>query len=554
MRESQGWKSRRVKSEIKLVRLQKKEKFITPMLYDILSCVTPHPHYTSITKIIKKYLPEDQAIYQDKIGNLIVKVGKNYTTMFSCHIDMIFRQGYYDKELPKKLDLFVAQDQENSDANYIWGGVITDKKKGSYIYTPTTLGADDKAGIFILLNLIRAKVPGLYLFHVGEEIGGIGSTDISTRKPKLVKGIKRAVAFDREAYLDIINRQRGGMCCSFKFVNALATQLNDLVTTPNQLPGKYSSATGTFTDTANYIDLIPECTNISVGYFSQHTSGEHLDTLWLEEVLMPAILKVDWVDLPTERSITKSKPWQWNKYTTEPVGKYTTYAGIDYSTPASKLPPWTLKKGAIKSCTDTGMRRLIKEYLDTTVGSFHIQSDICDLLRENASLKEKLADKKTTPAAIVPIRKEGPQEKQKELFDTLTSLLNQHFKISKDNFTLYTDEISGHAEILEWAWRDLSKKEQPPLLSMGQVFTAMREVLSEITVINTTLIADISGNKHYYSPWANKMGISGEKEIQDVILQSMAFFRVNWCALGFDTFASVQDDLKQIRDKIATAS
>ncbi len=385
--------------EPKLVLLSRKENQITPMLYDILSCITPHPNYDKIIKTIKKYLPKDQKVYQDKIGNLIVKVGKDYTTMFSCHIDMVFRKLYVDDVSKTNLSLFITKDQAHKQAGFIWGGIITDYENKLYIYTPTTLGADDKAGIFILINLIRAKVPGLYIFHVGEEVGGIGSYDIKTRKPGLVKGIKRAIAFDRMGHFDIISRQRGMVCCSLKFVNAFSDQLNDLIVTPNKIVSRYKTAIGTFTDTANYTGLIPECTNLSVGYFSQHGETECLDTLWLETILMPALLQIDWEELPTERAISVVQPYKvptrysngsgWPKNEVVSIGKYVTYSKIDWNTPIEKLPPWEFKKGYIKLCTDVGMRQLIKRHINKS-SEFIVQNDILELLTENTKLQKEI--------------------------------------------------------------------------------------------------------------------------------------------------------------------
>jgi hypothetical protein len=57
---------------------------------------------------------------------------------------------------------------------------------------------------------------------------------------------------------------------------------------------------GVFTDTANYIELIPECTNVSCGYQNEHTGKEtlHLPTVF---ALRDACLSVDWENLPTKR-------------------------------------------------------------------------------------------------------------------------------------------------------------------------------------------------------------------------------------------------------------
>jgi hypothetical protein len=34
---------------------------------------------------------------------------------------------------------------------------------------------------------------------------------------------------------------------------------------------------GVYTDSAEFVDYIPECTNISVGYYSEHTVNEKQD-------------------------------------------------------------------------------------------------------------------------------------------------------------------------------------------------------------------------------------------------------------------------------------
>src|SRR5271166_6305948 len=61
-----------------------------------------------------------------------------------------------------------------------------------------------------------------------------------------------------------------------------------------------ADATGLFTDTANYMYLIPECTNLSVGYEREHGPTENLDAIhagWLRG----AMLKFDASGLPARR-------------------------------------------------------------------------------------------------------------------------------------------------------------------------------------------------------------------------------------------------------------
>ncbi len=555
--------------DIKVNLLKRKEKFVPFMLYDVLSCVTPHPNYKTILKTIAKYLPKNQKSYVDGVGNLIIKVGQNYTTMFSCHIDMVFGVAYQDhladsEDLSKaSLDLFIATDQEHTKAGFIWAGVITDFKDDKHIYAPTTLGADDKAGIFIMLKFIQAKIPGLYIFHIGEEIGGIGSYDIAARKAPLVKGIKRAVAFDRMDYFDIINKQRGGVCCSLEFTNAFATQLNDLVITPNSFNARYKGAIGSFTDTANYTGLIPECTNLSVGYFNQHSSEECLDTLWLEKILTPALLKVDWEALPTVRSVTnkKSTPFAWNQNATGRIGKYVTYANIHYSTMDAELPPWGLKKGIINSCTDVGMRRLIKHYLDTEKLQYNIYQGILELLKENAELKQKKSNGVGNGAVVVisplkpnppltPIIVSNQKKKQEEIFTLLKILTNRNFQIYKDNFNLYKPEIAGYVEMLEWAWKEAYFLEEAPENTLFHVCNVTKDILSEIVVVNTTLVGGID------DPLTNLSADDNQElqEVKAVVVRSVKFLKDNWFMLGYDNLSGVQSGFKRIFNKITTAS
>ena len=132
------------------------------------------------------------------------------------------------------------------------------------------LGADCGTGVWIMMNMIRANIKGLYIFHRGEECGGIGSSYIRDTTPELLKNIDIAIAFDRYGYDSVITHQGGMRCCSKEFGNALANLLQNV--------HFYKlDDTGSFTDTDNYAELVSECTDISVGYFEQHSSKEYQD-------------------------------------------------------------------------------------------------------------------------------------------------------------------------------------------------------------------------------------------------------------------------------------
>lgn len=161
------------------------------------------------------------------------------------------------------------------------------------------LGADDGAGVWLLLEMIDAGVPGTYLFHRGEERGGIGSGAIAAEHSDFLRQFKYAVAFDRRGTGDVITEQYTGETASVAFAQAFADALKlDYKPCPN----------GVFTDTASYAGIIPECTNISVGYDSEHTPNETLD-VWHLTQLRDAVIAAfgQGIDLPVARDPVKPK-------------------------------------------------------------------------------------------------------------------------------------------------------------------------------------------------------------------------------------------------------
>lgn len=134
------------------------------------------------------------------------------------------------------------------------------------------LGADDAAGVYILLRMIEAGVPGMYVFFRGEERGGIGSSYVVEHRSDLFEGITQAIQFDRRSTESIITEMACGRTCSDDFANALGRAL---------AMGHQTDDTGSFTDTANLAEIVPECTNISVGYDWEHSPNETLNTQYL---------------------------------------------------------------------------------------------------------------------------------------------------------------------------------------------------------------------------------------------------------------------------------
>lgn len=213
--------------------------------------------------LLEKYLPK--GAIKDKCGNYYYQVG-NSDTIFTCHLDTVC------KEVKKVNHIF--------DKNII-------KTDGT-----TNLGADDKAGMTVMLYMISKNVPGLYYFFIGEEVGCIGSSNLAYSED--FSKYKRCVSFDRRGYGSVITHQLRGRCCSKEFADKLSSELS------KGLLEFAPDSTGIVTDSASFMSQIPECTNISVGYFKEHTVNEHQDILYLKN-LCDAVVGVNWEDLPCVR-------------------------------------------------------------------------------------------------------------------------------------------------------------------------------------------------------------------------------------------------------------
>ena len=166
-----------------------------------------------------------------------------------------------------------------------------------YSVKEDVLGADNGAGCAILYTLIQAKIPAYYIFTRGEECGGVGSTYLAENMPDLLKQFDRAIAFDRRGTCDIVHEMCVGETASIAFAESVSNALNALgmLYAPSRL--------GSFTDVANWIEFIPECINISVGYENEHSKKE---TLLIEHfnTLAKNVVLIDWENLPVVRKAT----------------------------------------------------------------------------------------------------------------------------------------------------------------------------------------------------------------------------------------------------------
>jgi hypothetical protein len=244
---------------------------------------TKRPHDTKATVNFSHWLadnlPDGLAGTFDDCGNLHVdtRSSEQNRTLFVAHVDTVHRK---------------------QGKNRI-------KKTRTHWYADgDVLGADDGAGVAMLMHLIHAGIPAYYIFTVGEEKGGIGATWLAKHNADLLLQFDRAIAFDRRGIDSVITHQGFGRCCSDDFGNALCAAIGAIDDNLMHL----NDDTGVYTDTAEFTDLIPECTNVSIGYSNEHTVNESLNIVYFN-MLANALVHVDFDSLPTVRDPADVDDW-----------------------------------------------------------------------------------------------------------------------------------------------------------------------------------------------------------------------------------------------------
>lgn len=206
----------------------------------------------------------------DAHGNYILSVGVDPTIAFTAHTDTVHRQE----------------------------GIQTLSVEDNFITTMTgsCLGADCTTGLWLMLGMIEAGIEGVYIAHAAEEIGGIGSSSLVADNPSWLANVQACISFDRFGTTSVITHQGGRRTASDAFAVSLADILNMSQLKPD--------TGGTYTDSMEYAGVVPECTNLSVGYYDQHTSKESQDILFAE-TLLERLCKADWGALVITRDPTQ---------------------------------------------------------------------------------------------------------------------------------------------------------------------------------------------------------------------------------------------------------
>ena len=232
------------------------------------------PAYSTTELIFNERYLEPVFGKPDEHGNYILVLGDRPNVCFTAHTDTVHKQ-------------------EGIQTLKIEDDVVTSS-------TGSCLGADCATGLWLMLGMIEAGVEGVYVAHAAEEIGGIGSSALVKDSPAWLIEIDAVISFDRFGTTSIITHQGGQRTASDEFALSLSAIL-----CMNMGIDQY----GTYTDSLEYAGVVPECTNISVGYYDQHTTRESQD-LRFAEVLLESLIQADWSALAIFRNPDVYEPFK----------------------------------------------------------------------------------------------------------------------------------------------------------------------------------------------------------------------------------------------------
>jgi len=155
------------------------------------------------------------------------------------------------------------------------------------LWSPDGLGADDRAGIYSILNITKEFKPYV-LFTSAEESGGLGAYDAA--EDLSIPKVKYIIELDRQGFND---------CVFYDCVNPLFI--------------KYIESFGFIENYGSFSDISALCpiwdiagVNLSIGYYNQHTKAEYLNLNEMFNTIKK--VKVMLSDLPAKKFVyTKAR-------------------------------------------------------------------------------------------------------------------------------------------------------------------------------------------------------------------------------------------------------
>ncbi len=246
--------------------------------------------------LISKLKKEGYKIHIKKKYIYCLNKNSNLNVMLTAHYDTV-------NEIKK--DRILLHDQEK---DIIWG-------QGG-------LGADDRAGIYAIINIVEKLKVKHILFCDEEETGGIGCRDFVNDKKINTNQLNWILALDRRGHDNYVSYSNDNKEFK-KFIEEF----------------KFKEEQGSCSDLSHLMpSLNVSGANLCVGYYCEHTEGEMLSISVLNDTITRSIeilgdkrveTKFEYVAKPIDINYNYLKSWGFNDYGYEDSNKLD--ESIEYS-------------------------------------------------------------------------------------------------------------------------------------------------------------------------------------------------------------------------------
>ena len=226
--------------------------------------------------------------------------------------------------------------------------------------------------------MVRARVPGTYIWFAEEESGCKGSEGWRKSQPQLVASLRAVISLDRGGTGDIVSTQMGEPCVSKEFLELLRGPefLGDLLPIDGQ--GSYTDS-HVFMDCTvrGTVDKLVECTNLSIGYTNQHSSRETLSMWHLTELRDKLVGFVGLARAIEQMTPTRvSVAWEWDY-------------GWNYGKKSTKKAQASSVDNLLWFFLESDLEDVAKEALEEAVDSLGLRADYESYLQIHANYEEE---------------------------------------------------------------------------------------------------------------------------------------------------------------------
>lgn len=211
------------------------------------------PDETAIADWICSWLNRNGIKDYTRNGNNIYRLSNKNKPILSAHLDQVRTNGKAVKFYMNEWEMIVAFNSK---------------------WERTSLGADDKNGVWVILKTLEKIKDINFIISEGEESGCIGIHKLESESvlSDNINESQYCIVLDRKGYSDML---KSGSCNTF--CSTLAQSLC------NYLKQDFTVTTGSLSDTCTLCNFC-ESVNMSVAYSNPHTSTEMTDFKRLKEI------------------------------------------------------------------------------------------------------------------------------------------------------------------------------------------------------------------------------------------------------------------------------